>query len=431
MTVAYDELPVEVNSPAASTPRIRHWRAASQPRIESVATSPTPSSVPPTPAATTVGPSQRAPAVPSSSTTSSSYPFPPNTDMTVQPSVFDYNAAQPTSFSTAMVPNPGPNTDVNSDTAFQALLNDSPGSFQRLMTSMSQPGGLPILPNVQQDMSMGQYGPAFNGTANPMDFMPGAPNGQFASMQHDSSSFTGGQLISATPNPFQFLPQPSAPTSFTNFPNTTQVPNGNHPLSSDDMMALLASQGLNGGGNYIDDGRPQHDVAQSLQSFSNSLSRTQAHETAINAEMDAIEQNMHSIFEEMGIDPATFDMLHDDSAALPETGENLNPLERENLPDFLGSVPPGDEAQLLPPAELASTTAVTPSSGVQPSSGGHLDEVRTASTASSPRMADTHEVDAAASPRSTRSTKRKSDFADGDLPMTTGQPKARKSTRKK
>ncbi|KAG8901482.1 stress-responsive transcription factor hsf1 [Tulasnella sp. 403] len=428
------------------------WRENSSAKIESVA-SPAASNVPPTPrppvsparSTRSIPPAQtsQAPAaasqpkteVISPPTTDSTTYFPANQNPTITPAqLYPYTsnpvpAGQPATagITAPSIPQNG-EISASDQAAFQALLN-SPNTFQKLLNAMSQPGGLPVLPQMPPTDS-------FNQPLQYPSYPPLGNNGMGASFGNNDvvplmNNFNNSQLVASNPTAFGFSQPSNVLTNYnSNTPGMMGASTGtmnSNPMTSDALLAMLSGQ------NALS-GPTDHELAQTLNSYTNNLSRTYADAATINADVDAVQQSINSLIESMGLDPATLSKLHDDENDQglhdPQLGAT-QPMDIDqmiaqynqvglNNGSFAGN--PDAAAPLQPPIDLAAPTGPALGEPHTEPVSAFLDDAASSSTRSSPNLDMKDDV---VRKDTLRTSKRKSDVNED------GPPRTRKSTTKR
>ena len=185
---------------------------------------------------------------------------------------------------------------------FQSLISQ-PDAFQKLMSAMSMPGGLPTIPQSSGPNLTPQ--PTHSSTF-PMDYTPSGyafdPH-----MMHSSSD--SGPLVTTTNN-YPGFGQTNAFDAF-------QPPNpGLGSYDPDTFLALLSgNSAVNNRG--IEGSMSDLELANTLDTQTNNITRAYADTNAINAEVDSIQNSINSLIEQMGLDPATLSQMNDTGSVAP------------------------------------------------------------------------------------------------------------------
>ncbi|KAG9016626.1 stress-responsive transcription factor hsf1 [Tulasnella sp. 427] len=395
------------SSTASTTRPAGHRRAGSEARIESVATSPAATSVPPTP-----GIAQVHEVTPTPTQISAPGNLPPTGSLQNAPYLAPHpNMLLPTqqypqqTQSQALTTNPGYGSvapldpsNVNDQAAWQDLLN-SPMGMQMFLNAMSHPTAFPPMPPMPS-------------TIPGADAMHGQPY-NYSNPYGPGSSNSTGQLVQAAPNAFAGL---IPPNQYPGYDMSGQVPMGGMPDSN--MLSLFNN---NNNGLMPLDGLGAHSAQ---------LSQATDKHKAIDARVDALGQSLNALLGHINMDPAT--MLPLDH--MDAVDASHNPSQANHPIDFGNILQQDAGTGPITGADFDAFDSHPQSGEMNPSSSGYLDEVGTASTASSPNL----EVkDIMASNKSgnvsTRQSKRKSDAMEVDDSASRGMRslKAKKSTRKK
>lgn len=319
--------------------------------------------------------------------------------------------AQPYPFpSQALTTNPGYNpvapldpSNATDQAAWQNLLN-SPTGMQMFLNAMSQPNAFPTMPPMPTtipgvDAMTGQTG-GLDYTTNPYGV---------------GTSNSGGQLIQSAPNPFAGLVPPA---QFPPYDMSGQGPMGGIPDTN--MLSLF---GNNNSLMPLD----------ALGAHSTQLAQTTDKHKVIDARVDALGQSLNALLGHINLDPATMLPLDhndavDSSQHLPQTHQpmDFNSMLQAAAPDASTAPITGADFDAFDPHPQAGQT--------NQANGAFLDEVGTASTASSPNLdvKDIQSTNKGSSP-SVRKSKRKSDAMELDeaVPQAMRPIKTKKPTRKK
>ncbi|KIO32758.1 hypothetical protein M407DRAFT_95657 [Tulasnella calospora MUT 4182] len=325
----------------------------------------------------------------------------PNTLMNTQP----YSLP-----SQALTTNPGYNSTAPLDpssasdqAAWQSLLN-SPTGMQMFLNAMSQPNAFPTIPPMPTSIPGVD---AMNGQTGGLDYA--------ANPYGIGSSNVGGQLIQSTPNPFAGLVPPA---QYPAYDMSGQGPMGGLP--DNNMLSLF---GNNTGLMPLD----------ALGAHSAQLAQTGDKHKVIDARVDALGQSLNALLGHINLDPATMLPLDhndavDSSQHLAQTNQPMD------LSSMLQSTVPDASAGPITGADFDVFDAHPQAGQTNQANGEFLDEMGSASTASSPNLdvKDIQSTNKGSSPP-VRKSKRKSDAmeVDSTVPQAMRPIKSKKPTRKK
>ncbi|KAG9040110.1 stress-responsive transcription factor hsf1 [Tulasnella sp. JGI-2019a] len=329
---------------------------------------------------------------------------------------------------------PTMNMNLSDQAAFQALLN-SPTGLQRMMAALSQPGPLPNVTPAVTTLPQ-------SGLPLPPPYMPYSTNGVLpnGSFDYAGGMFDGpqNQLITAGAGVPITTGYDGMPFPTVNAAGGYAAPVNGGGVTPEAMLALLsgphgaAMDGLGGAGNNGAGGGPtDQELLNTLSSHNNALNRTYTDTTAINADVDALQRSINSLMDSMGVDPAMMARLHDnnsDSAA--GNGTQLTTADGQNVDfdEFLNQFSQGpDHASGF--SGLATEHSGDHALG-QEEHGTSLDDMDTASSASTTEENIHTAEDVGVRPRRGKRKSSVNDVADAPQPSITS-PRVRKSSRRK